>query len=86
MKNITLSAFTLLFLSGCQSTYDSGSTSWSENCEQNYSMTGRERDNCLKKVSENKRVDIQPGKIAIDPGNTQRESFDSIGKGGASDN
>ncbi len=86
MKNIILPTFTFLFLTGCQSTSNSANDSWEGNCEQNYSLTGREKDNCLKKLSEDKKIDIKPGEVTIDPGNTQRESFDDIGKGGASDN
>ena len=59
--------------------------SWSDNCAAHYSTTARKKSNCLKKVEANKKVDIAPGQVAVDPGNTNRETFDDIGKGGAHD-
>tara|TARA_R110002095_G_scaffold178043_3_gene155356 strand:+ start:2098 stop:2379 length:282 start_codon:yes stop_codon:yes gene_type:complete len=91
MKKITftLSAVTavasmasLACLTGCESHHP---TDWSNNCEANYSLSSREMSECLAKVEKGANVEIEPGTVGIDPDNTSRKSYDSIGKGGAGD-
>ena len=79
MKTLLLPLSAVALLTGC------ATSPWSNDCATHYSTTAREQSNCLKKVEASRTVDIQPEQVSLDPGNTNRETFDDIGKGGASD-
>ena len=74
-------ALTGLTLTGCA--VKNGD--WHRDCQRHFSSTDRELSQCKQKVEDNQRTTIAGGQVSLDPKNTTRESFDDIGKGGASD-
>lgn len=75
------SVASLLLLVGCESRQGD----WSNNCEAHFSLNKREMSDCLSKVEKAANAEIEPGTISIDPNNTDRQTYDEIGKGGAGD-
>ncbi len=60
-------------------------TYWNRDCDKYFSTTDREKSQCIQKIKDNKLTSIEAGAISLDPENTTRQSFDSIGKNGATD-
>jgi len=71
----------LLLLTGCASRQPD----WSNNCESHFSLSKREMSECLAKVERGASAEIEPGTVSIDPDNTDRQTYEQMGKGGAGD-
>lgn len=80
MKKILLAVSSLALLAGCEST-----SNWSQDCETNFSTTNREKSQCMQKVEDSQNRKIIPESVSVDPENTDRQTFDQIGKGGQGD-
>lgn len=75
------SVASLLLLAGCESRQPD----WSNNCETHFSLSKREMSECLAKVERGAHAEIEPGTVSIDPDNTDRQTYEQMGKGGAGD-
>ena len=75
------SVASLLFIAGCESRQPD----WGNNCEAHFSLSKREMSECLAKVERGADAEIEPNTVSIDPDNTERQTYDEIGKGGAGD-
>ncbi len=78
---IAATALSAMTLTGCAQK----DGSWHRDCQRHFSSTQRELSQCKQKVEENQRATIAGGQVSLDPRNSTRETFDDIGKGGASD-
>lgn len=79
---MTTSLLSLLTLTACETT---STSEWDRDCQRNFSTTSRELSQCKQKVADMQSATIKQGEVSIDPENAVRESFDDLGKGGASD-
>lgn len=80
--SLAVSSLALVALGACTK---GAPSHWSRDCQKHFSVTGRELSQCQQKVENNDRTTIPAGTISLDPENASRQEFDSIGKGGASD-
>lgn len=83
-KEITFLSLVAL-LAGCGTSRDADKT-WSQDCEANYSLTGREKNKCLERVKEQQTWEVTPGQITIDPDNADNPEYETVGKGGRGHN
>ncbi len=75
------SVASLLLLAGCESRQPD----WSNNCETHFSLSKREMSECLAKVERGAHAETERGTVSIDPDNTDRQTYEQMGKGGAGD-